>query len=344
MNNIQRLFFIGVVLLISSAANQGVCADNFNIIAHRGASGFLPEHTLEATTLAFSQRPNYIEQDVVFSKDSVAVVLHDIHLETVTDVEQQFPHRARDDGRFYARDFTLKELRSLRIHERENAQGERIFKQRYSGTQAHFTIATLEEHFEVITQLNRQFNTNVGVYTEIKSPQWHKKEGVDSSKIVISTMQKYGFDRKEANSFLQCFDFNEIKRIRSELGYQGKLVMLIGENSWGESSTDYNWLKSEHGLKEVAKYANGIGPWIGQLFDNDHLAQGELVSAKWLSYARQNNLLVHPYTYRKDALPLGMTSNELLAALVHQVKADGIFTDHIPEVKQWLEQQKTTSP
>ena len=341
MNNIQRLFLISALLLSSMVANHNAYADNFTIIAHRGASGFLPEHTLEATTLAFAQQPNDIEQDVVFSKDSVAVVLHDIHLETVTDVEQQFPNRARDDGRFYARDFTLEELRSLRIHERQNAQGKQIFKKRYFGTQAHFTIATLEEHFELITQLNRQFNTNVGVYTEIKSPQWHKNEGVDSSKIVISLMRKYDFDRKEANSFLQCYDFNEIKRIRNKLGYQGKLVMLVGENSWGESSTDYDWLRTQHGLKEVAKYANGIGPWIGQLFDNTQLDKGKLMSAKWLSYAHQNNLLIHPYTYRKDALPRGITSDQLLTALINQVKADGIFTDHIPIIKQWLKQQKT---
>ena len=123
------------------------------VIAHRGASGYLPEHTLEAATLAFSLGPDFIEQDVVITKDDIPVVLHDIHLETVTNVEDVFPARHRDDGRYYARDFTLEELRQLRVHERANSDGKQVFKDRYRGTHANFKVATLNEHFELISEL-----------------------------------------------------------------------------------------------------------------------------------------------------------------------------------------------
>ena len=103
-------------------------AQRFSVIAHRGASGYLPEHTLEAATLAFSLKPDFIEQDVVISKDNVPVVLHDIHLETVTNVEAVYPKRHRADGRYYARDFTLEELRNLRVHERANSDGKQVFE------------------------------------------------------------------------------------------------------------------------------------------------------------------------------------------------------------------------
>ncbi|MEZ6118468.1 MAG: glycerophosphodiester phosphodiesterase family protein [Pirellulaceae bacterium] len=88
------------------------------VIAHRGASGYLPEHTLPAKALAFGQHADFLEQDVVITKDDRPIVLHDIHLDTVTDVATRFPDRKRSDGRFYAIDFTLAEIQSLSVHER----------------------------------------------------------------------------------------------------------------------------------------------------------------------------------------------------------------------------------
>lgn len=87
------------------------------VIAHRGASGYLPEHTLEAKTLAYAMKPDYIEQDVVMTKDDQLVVLHDHYLDRVTDVAERFPNRARADGRYYAIDFTLAEIKTLRVTE-----------------------------------------------------------------------------------------------------------------------------------------------------------------------------------------------------------------------------------
>ncbi len=308
---------------------------HFTVIAHRGASGYLPEHTLEAATLAFSLRPDFIEQDVVITKDNIPVVLHDIHLETVTNVEDIFPARHRKDGRYYARDFTLEELRTLQVHERANSNGRQVFKSRYRGTQANFKVATLSEHFELISELNRQFGTSVGVYPEVKSPAFHIAEGIDASKMVIDALENYGFAGENGNSYLQCFDFNEVKRIRETLGYKGKVVMLIGENDWGESDTDYDWLRTQEGMKQVATYANGVGPWLGHLMDTEAMAKGEIKTASWVKYAHDNKLIIHPYTYRQDALPTGMTGEQTLDALHKVVKADGVFTDHLMPVLTW---------
>ena len=310
----------------------------FLVIAHRGASGYLPEHTLEATTLAFALQADFIEQDVVITKDNVPIVLHDIHLETVTNVETVFPQRARKDGRFYARDFTLAELRRLNVHEREDKSQSRVFPSRFSATTPRFSIATLYEHFDLISELNRQLGKNIGVYPEVKSPAFHLAEGVDASRIVIDALQAFNLDGAQDNSYLQCFDFSEVKRIRSELGYKGKVVMLIGENDWKESSTDYTWIRSAEGMAEVAKYANGIGPWVPQLFNQDDAKRKKIEPANWLTHAHSNNLTIHPYTYRQDALPAGMSGPQLLNALRNVAKVDGVFTDHVPPVLAWREQ------
>src|SRR5262245_10445554 len=99
-----------LLTMITSAASLATDSSVKKIvIAHRGASGYLPEHTLEAAAMAHAMGADFIEQDVVLTKDDQAIVLHDIHLETVTNVAKTFPQRARPDGRYYAIDFTLSE-------------------------------------------------------------------------------------------------------------------------------------------------------------------------------------------------------------------------------------------
>ena len=301
------------------------------VIAHRGASGYLPEHTLEAATLAYALGADFIEQDLVLSKDLVPVVLHDIHLETVTDVAHKFPHRHRDDGRYYALDFTLAELKSLVVHERTDHQGQQVFAKRYQGNHP-FSIATFEQHLELITQLNRQFAKNTGVYPEIKSPAWHREQGVDISKIVLTLLRKHGLDDANKPIFVQCFDFSEIKRLRNELGAKVKLVQLIGENDWQETTTDYDALRTPAMLMEVAKVAQGIGPWIPQLVDFKTMQLTELAK-----HAHGAGLLVHPYTFRKDTLPKGVTSEQAINVLFNKLKVDALFTDFTDTVVEYLQ-------
>ncbi|GAL25385.1 glycerophosphoryl diester phosphodiesterase [Vibrio variabilis] len=114
------------------------------VIAHRGASGYLPEHTLEAKALAYAMKPDYIEQDVVMTKDDRLVVLHDHYLDRVTDVASRFPDRAREDGRFYAIDFTLAEIKTLRVTEgfKLDEQGNKVagYPERFPMWKSDFTV------------------------------------------------------------------------------------------------------------------------------------------------------------------------------------------------------------
>ncbi|MBU2879985.1 glycerophosphodiester phosphodiesterase [Aliiglaciecola lipolytica] len=312
------------------------------VIAHRGASGYLPEHTLEAAVLAYSQGADYIEQDLVLSKDLIPVVLHDIHLETVTNVEQIFPKRHRADGRYYAFDFTLAELQTLNVHERTNDKGEQVFpyrfqeprnQERYHG-QSSFKIATFEQQINLIQQLNRQFKRDVGLYLEIKSPLWHQTHGADLSQITLNILRKYGLDNQDSHVYVQCFDFAETQRLRNELNAKVKLIQLIAENSWQESNSDYEYLKSAQGLKEIAKVAQGIGPWIPQLFDFANKTPTSL-----LANAHQAGLLIHPYTFRKDDLPAKYSSQQVLDILFEDLKVDGLFTDFTDVLENYLEKR-----
>ena len=300
------------------------------VIAHRGAPGYLPEHTLESATLAFAQGADFIEQDLVVTQDSKIIVLHDIHLETVTNVEQLFPERKREDGRYYALDFTLAELKSLNVHERQDATGKQVFPERYQG-EASFHIATFEEQIELIQQLNRQFDKTVGLYPEIKSPAWHREQGVDISQLVMAVLRKHGLDDANKTIYVQCFDFAETQRLRNDLGAKVKLVQLIGENDWQESPTDYDFLKTPEGLEAIAKVAQGIGPWIPQLIDLKTMQPTGFVQQAHIA-----SLQVHPYTFRKDALPENVSQEQALNMLFVGLKVDGVFTDFTDTVVQYL--------
>ena len=307
-----------------------VIADKPLIIAHRGAPGYLPEHTLESVTLAYAQGADIIEQDLVVTKDSKLIVLHDIHLETVTNVEQVFPSRKREDGRYYVLDFTLAELKTLNVHERQDANGKQVFPNRYHG-KGIFHIATFEEQIELIQELNRQFNKTTGFYPEIKSPAWHREQGVDISQLVMVVLRKHKLDDPDKAVYLQCFDFAETQRLRNDLGAKVKLIQLIGENDWQESPTDYDFLKTPAGLKAIAKVAQGIGPWIPQLVDLKTMQP-----TAYVGQAHIAGLQVHPYTFRKDALPENINTRQTLQLLFKDLKVNGLFTDFTDTVVTYL--------
>ena len=134
---------------------------------------------------------------------------------------------------------------------------------------------------------------------------------------------------------MQCFDFAEVKRLREELDLRAKLVQLIGDNSWGESTTDYDYLHTPEGLAEVAKYAQGIGPWMSQLYDLKNNRPTALVSD-----AKAAGLAIHPYTHRVDSLPPSISSEQLLMLLFKQLQVDGVFTDFPDKVVDFLDQPK----
>lgn len=299
------------------------------IIAHRGASGYLPEHTLEAKALAYGLGADYLEQDVVVSRDDRLIVLHDIHLDRVTDVAAVFPGRARDDGRYYVRDFDLDELRQLRVWERfsDTAGQQAVFPGRFPARTGRFRLNTLDEELAMVVGLNRATGRRVGVYPEIKSPAWHHAEGVDSAALVLEVLAAHGFRDPADPVFVQCFDAAELRRIREELGTPLPLVQLLGDNSWRESATDYDYLQTAEGLAEVAEYADGCGPWIRQLYTREPIA-GEPVTTGFVARAHAAGLVVHPYTFRADAVDEGFANFAAQVRwCVRELAVDGLFTD-----------------
>lgn len=294
------------------------------VIAHRGASGYLPEHTAPAKAMAHAQGADYIEQDLVMTKDDRLLVLHDIHLDTVTDVAERFPDRKRADGRYYAIDFTLEEIQSLRVSERFNAKnGKPVYPGRYPKGGDFFQLLSFEEELELIQGLNKSTGREAGIYPEMKAPAFHAAEGKDIVVETLEVLKKFGYTQKEDNCYVQCFDPAALIRMRSELNCELKMVQLIGENSWSEADTDYDAMKTANGLQTIATYADGIGPWIPQVVNPQNGKPTELVGL-----AKQYGLQVHPYTMRADDLPEWAGDfNELAEALLYKAGADGAFSD-----------------
>lgn len=306
------------------------------IIAHRGASGYLPEHTLEAKRLAHEMRADYLEQDVVAASDDELVVLHDVHLDRVTDVAERFPGRSRKDGRFYVRDFDLAELRRLRVRDRRNADGSAVYPTRPPVPGGDYRLHTLREELAFIGQLNAESEHVAGIYTEIKRPAWHREQGIDLSPRVLEALQTAGYDRRGHRAYLQCFDATELRRIRHELGSDLKLVQLVGENDWHESTTDFDLLRSRRGLRELAGTVDAVGPWLEQLYQRPgDDAAPEMTGLT--AVAHDLGLAVHPYTFRLDDLPDGFGD---FASLVHYFAGvlcvDGLFTDFPDRVRSLI--------
>ena len=301
---------------------------NTLIIAHRGASGYLPEHTLEAKAYAHALGSHYIEQDLVATRDDELVVLHDIYLDQATNVAKVFPNRHRDDGRYYVRDFTLKEIKRLSVWERRKPGGtEAVFPRRFPTGVGKFQIATLEEEIKLIQGLNAASGRVVGIYPEIKRPAWHRSEGFDITLLTLDVLSGLGYTQRDDPIYLQCFDLAENKRIRKELGSQLKLVQLIAENTWAESDTDYERLKTESGLQAIAQIVDGVGPWLGQLTKLDGHGSGR-TSTGFVRSAHDAGLLVHPYTFRADQLAPGFeTFEQMVRWFVRHLHVDGLFTD-----------------
>lgn len=284
------------------------------VIAHRGASGYLPEHTLAAKAMAYAMHPDYIEQDVVLSKDDIPIVIHDIHLETVTNVAEVFPDRKREDGGFYVIDFTFEELKQLRVTERFDPKtGKAIYSNRFPKDKSTFSLHSLAEEIELIQGLNHSTGNDIGIYTEIKVPKFHHEEGKDISKIVLKTLAEYGYASKEDNCLLQCFDAKELERIRKGLKSELFLVQLFEFESNIEDIPHY------------ATYTDALGPWYALLEDG-----------RVMEFAKEFELPVHTFTIREDQLGDFVSLEKLLEKVFLEYQVDGVFTDQPDKVIAYL--------
>ena len=304
------------------------------VIAHRGASGYLPEHTIAAKAMAYAQGADYIEQDLVMTTDDEVVVLHDHYLDTVTNVSDLFPNRARDDGRFYVIDFTLAEIRQLAVYERfENSGGSKVpvFNDRFPLEKSTFRVNTFAEEIELIQGLNKSTGRTVGIYPEIKSPAFHREEGKDISTAVLQILKNYGYRTKQDLVFLQCFDPYELQRIHqqlfSEMEMSVPLVQLLG------TDPQFKPALTEEGLAQVAAYADGIGPSMYLV-----VKPGSGVEVTDLvDRAHGLGMVVHPYTLRRDQLPEFVDDyQQLLKLFLDNAGVDGVFTDFPDLTKEFI--------
>ena len=332
------LFLCGCVVTVNERVLVGkdrVASWNSKlVIAHRGASGYLPEHTIAAKAMAYGQGADYIEQDLVMTKDDEVVVLHDHHLDTVTNVSDVFPNRARKDGRFYVIDFTLAEIRQLAVYERFARDGSMktpVYTGRFPLEKSTFRVNTFAEEIELVQGLNKSTGRTVGIYPEIKSPAFHREEGKDISVAVIRVLRDYGYRTKQDPVFLQCFDPYELQRIYQqllpEMGMAVPLVQLLGTHPRFKPAL------TEEGLERVAMYADGIGPSLYLL-----VKPGSSVEATDLvDRAHELGLVVHPYTFRADELPeFADDYQQLLRIFLEDVGVDGVFTDFPDLTKEFI--------
>ena len=213
----------GAIALAGALAVDAACME---VIAHRGASGYLPEHTLPAYALGYAQGAHWIEPDVVLTADDVAIALHDRTLERTTDVATHFPDRRRDDGRYYAADFTYAEITRLRVVEpRPNRYPHRTFR-----------VPRLEDVLQLVHGLNQTTGRNVGVYPELKHPA--RQPGLADA--VLAVLGRY-----EVPVRLQSFDRHALAALDTDL----PRVQLVRDAAHTEDA----------GLDGIATYAAGIG-------------------------------------------------------------------------------------
>lgn len=326
-----------------------------SVIAHRGASGYLPEHSMESKAMAYAMGADFIEQDVVMSKDNQLLVLHDHFLDNVSNVADCFPQRAREDGHFYVIDFTLEEIQSLNmceLFEFKNATKVACYAQRFPLDKGQFKVHTLQQEIELIQGLNKSTGNNVGIYCEIKSPFFHQQHGKDIALAIISTLKEYGYHDKQQKVFLQSFDKTCLQRIKNELlpafNISLPLVQLIAETNWMETAYlldgkiqnyDYDWMYESGAMQKIAHYADAIGPWFPRLLNTTMQPPFYQVNRITLE-AHQAGLLVHPYTFRREpqTLPTYIKNFEhLLHIFLNEVKVDAVFTDFPDIVVKYLQ-------
>jgi len=281
------------------------------VIGHRGAAGYLPEHTLAGYAFGYALGADYVEPDLVLTKDAQLICVHDIYLDPTTDVEQVFPSRRGSDGHWYAADFTLDEIKTLSVHERCQANGDPYFPDRFPVGKSKFEVPTFVEMIELVQCLNESTGRNVGIYPELKRPAWHAEQGFPMEQALLDILTKYGYTQPGAKVYVQCFEPDSLKKLR-ELGAELPLIQLVSA-SWA-----YAGMWTEQGLDEIATYANGIGPSKTIIEKNP----------AYVEWAHTRGLLVHPYTFRLDELPGKYPTLETeLRQFYFAYGVDGLFTD-----------------
>jgi glycerophosphoryl diester phosphodiesterase len=315
------------------------------VIGHRGASGYRPEHTLAAYRLAAEQGADFIEPDLVSTKDGVLVARHENEIGGTTDVAEHPEFAARRttkviDGAsltgWFTEDFTLAELKTLRAKER--IPDLRPANTAYDG---RFEIPTLQEVLDLRKRLSKELGRSLGVYPETKHPTYFREIGLPLEEPLVKLLTRNGLNRKNAPVFVQSFETGNLRALDRAL--KVPLVQLLAAKTArpvGDPRT-YAELATPAGLADIATYADGVGPSKDYIVPRE--ADGSSgTPTSFVDDAHDAGLLVHPYTFRRENtfLPLELRSSSDpagigdLAAEIRQfldLGIDGFFTDN-PDV------------
>ncbi len=284
------------------------------VIAHRGASGYRPEHTLAAYELAIEMGSDFIEPDLVITRDGVLIARHENDISGTTDVIDRPEFRSRRRTKWidvrevtgwFTEDFTLDEIKTLRARERLDSRD-----QRFNGM---FEVPTFQE----ILDLARR--RNVGVYPETKLPSYFRSIGLPLEEPMVAALHAAGFEGRDAAVFLQSFETDSLKLLKTLTDLPR--IQLLDDGA--------HTMAAPEGLAEIAAYADGIGP-------NKRLIvpagpDGRLrPPTSLVEDAHRAGLLVHPWTFRSDPVFLAPDYEGDPVREIDQFLAlgvDGLFTD-----------------
>ena len=331
------------------------------VIGHRGAAGYLPEHTLESYALAVELGADYIEPDLVATKDGHLIARHEPNIINTTDVatRPEFASRKRmavidgfaEEG-FFASDFTLAEIKTIRAKQ--------AFSERPQQFNGKFNIVTLEEIIALAKRKSEETGRTIGIYPETKHPTYHQKIGLPLEKRLIDALDKAGWNRRGAPVFIQSFEQANLKQLRKMTLLP--LIQLIDADDVNADGSlafnapfdrPYDWtvsgdpkllartfayLVTDAGLKEIATYANGIGPWKRYIVSTvaaglpgpGEASRTLAAPTDVIARAHKAGLLVHAYTFRNEQRRLasdyaGNPINEYLQ--FYKLGIDGVFSD-----------------
>ena len=331
----------------SGAANEGksAMAKDPIIIAHRGASGERPEHTIASYTLAIEQGADYIEPDLVMTKDGVLVARHENEISETTDVadKPEFADRKATktiDGQkmtgWFTEDFTLAELKTLRAKERLPML--RKANMAYDG---QFEIPTFEEIIQLAKAKEKETGRRIGIYPETKHPTYFSSIGLPHEAALLAMLEKHGYTGKDDPLFIQSFEVGNLKALRGKTKLRLIQLMSKDDGPADDPASKYATMATPDGLKVVAAYADGIGVEKAMVIPRTLLGNlGEPTSL--VADAHSVGLDVHIWTLRRENyfLPLGQRNGLNPAGhgdLVAEIKSflatgiDGFFSDNVSE-------------